>query len=220
LDIGSCNTHLVHNAFKNGTVISQWHVDSFCLDLYSWFKCSPARQEDFKTVLEELDSLLEKTILYFSITRWVLMGKVVNRILSKYIFTISLQFCSYLDQWEVLSDYFLRFLPAKQPSQSKKNKRYDAIKLVLSSNLSKVKLNFILYLCENIFDRFLTYFQSEEPLIHLLYHEMTELYRNVLLSFLKPDVVQLKSGQELLNITFDHANVWRSDKDIRIGKFY
>lgn len=119
-----------------------------------------------------------------------------------------------------MCDYFLRFLPEKQPSQIKKNKRYDSIKLTLSSNLSKVKLNFILYLCENIFDRFLTYFQSEEPLIHLLYHEMTELFRNVLLSFLKPDVVQHKSGKELLSITFDQANVWRSEKEIRIGEFF
>ena len=49
---------------------------------------------------------------------------------------------------------------------------------------------------------------------------MTELFRNVLLSFLKPDLVQHKSGQELLNITFDHPNVWRSDKEIQIGQFY
>jgi hypothetical protein len=49
---------------------------------------------------------------------------------------------------------------------------------------------------------------------------MVELYRNVLLSFLKPNVVQQKSGQELLNITFDQANLWRSEKEIRIGEFY
>jgi hypothetical protein len=49
---------------------------------------------------------------------------------------------------------------------------------------------------------------------------MTELFRNVLLSFLKPDVVQHKSGQDLLNITFDQSNLWRSEKEIRIGEFY
>jgi hypothetical protein len=87
LKIGSCNIHIVHSAFKNGMVVSKWHVDSFYLDLYSWFKCSATRQEDFKNVLEEIDSLLEKTILYFAITRWVLMGKVVNRLLSMCIFS-------------------------------------------------------------------------------------------------------------------------------------
>ncbi|CAF4497738.1 unnamed protein product, partial [Rotaria sp. Silwood2] len=81
LTIGSCNIHIVHNAFKNGILSSKWYVDSFCLDLYSWFKCSPARQEDYKNVSEDIDSVMEKAILYFSITRWVLLGKVIDRIL-------------------------------------------------------------------------------------------------------------------------------------------
>ena len=81
LQIGSCNIHVVHNAFKNGLTSSKWCIDGFCLDLYSWFKCSPARQEDFRSVIEEIDAVVEKTILYFAITRWVLLGKVVRRIL-------------------------------------------------------------------------------------------------------------------------------------------
>ncbi|CAF1530611.1 unnamed protein product [Adineta ricciae] len=168
LKLGSCSIHIVHNAFKSGLLVSKWHVENFCLDLYSWFKCSPARQEDFKNVLEEIDYLLEKTILYFSITRWVLMGKVVKRI---------------LNQWDVLCEYFLCFLPQKQPSQIKENKRYE-----------------------------------KEPLIHVLYHEMTELFRDVLSSFIKTDVVQHKSGQELLIITLDQVNLWRSEKELRIGE--
>ncbi|CAF0979657.1 unnamed protein product [Adineta steineri] len=203
LRIGGCTIHTVHNAFRSGMVSSKWYVDSFCLDLYSWFKCSPARKEDFQNVVDDIDSALEKTILYFCVTRWVLMGKVVDRILI---------------QWEVISDYFLRFLPEKQPSQIQKNKRYDNIKSILSSNLSKVKLNFVLFLCQNIFDRFLTFFQCEEPLIHLLYKELTELYRNVLLAFLKPDSVQQKSGQELLKIDLEQSAIWVADKEIRIGE--
>jgi hypothetical protein len=94
LKIGGCNIHLVHNSFKNGLESSKWHIDTFCLDLYSWFKCSPARKEDFKNVVDEIDSTIEKAILYFAITRWVLLGKVVNRILSMFIsFFICLYFC-------------------------------------------------------------------------------------------------------------------------------
>lgn len=126
----------------------------------------------------------------------------------------------YLDQWDILHDYFLRFLPEKQPTQIRENKRYDSIKSILSSHLSKARLNFVLYLCENIFERFLTHFQSEEPLIHILRHEMTELYRNVLLSFLKPDSIQQKSSDDLLDVGFEQGVLWRSDKDIRIGKLY
>ncbi|CAF3042122.1 unnamed protein product [Rotaria sp. Silwood2] len=139
LTIGSCNIHVIHNAFKNGILSSKWYVDSFCLDLYSWFKCSPARQEVYKNVSDSIDSVMEKTILYFSITRWILLGKVIDRI---------------LNQWNILCDYFLCFLTEKQPVQIRENKRYESIKLVLSSNFSKVKFNFVLYLCENIFYRF------------------------------------------------------------------
>ncbi|CAF1203448.1 unnamed protein product [Rotaria sp. Silwood1] len=38
-------------------------------------------QEDYKNVSEDIDSVMEKAILYFSITRWVLLGKVIDRIL-------------------------------------------------------------------------------------------------------------------------------------------
>ncbi|CAF4107403.1 unnamed protein product [Rotaria sordida] len=176
LTIGSCNIHIIHNAFKNGILSS---------------KC------------EDIDSVMEKAILYFSITRWVLLGKVIDRI---------------LNQWDILCDYFLCFLPEKQPVQIRENKRYESIKLVLSSNFSKVKFNFMLYLCENIFDRFLTFFQREEPLIHLLYCELNDLYQNVLLSFLKSDSVQQKSGQDLLNINFEQSALWIADKEIKIGE--
>ncbi|CAF4273778.1 unnamed protein product [Rotaria sp. Silwood2] len=124
LTIGSCNIHVIHNAFKNGILSSKWYVDSFCLDLYSWFKCSPARQEVYKNVSDSIDSVMEKTILYFSITRWILLGKVIDRI---------------LNQWNILCDYFLCFLTEKQPVQIRENKRYESIKLVLSSNFSKQK---------------------------------------------------------------------------------
>lgn len=85
LKIGGCNLHVVHNAFKAGLESAKWQIDIFCLDLYSWFKCSPARQEDFKEVIDDIDATIEKTILYFAITRWILLGKVVNRVLRMFI---------------------------------------------------------------------------------------------------------------------------------------
>ncbi len=42
LKIGSYNIHILHKAFKNGIESSKWHVDGFCLNFYSWFKCSSA----------------------------------------------------------------------------------------------------------------------------------------------------------------------------------
>ncbi|CAF5139890.1 unnamed protein product, partial [Rotaria sp. Silwood1] len=79
LKLGSCNIHVVHNAFKAGTTVSCWHIQDFCIDLWSWFCRSPARKEDFVKLGEELNEEVEKSILYFVCTRWVLLGKVVDR---------------------------------------------------------------------------------------------------------------------------------------------
>ena len=74
------------------------------------------------------------------------------------------------------------------------------------SNISKIRLNFILFLCQSIFDRFLRCFQKEGPLVHLLYYELCELYRTVLLSFLSREHVGSTFGSALLDIDFKLAD--------------
>jgi hypothetical protein len=53
------------------------------MDLWSWFHHSPARREDFVKVVNDLNDTIEKNILYFVCTRWVLLGKVIDRVLRK-----------------------------------------------------------------------------------------------------------------------------------------
>jgi hypothetical protein len=118
----------------------------------------------------------------------------------------------------VLREYFLVYLPANQRQQIQKNTRYDKIQDVLASNVSKIRLNFILYLCRSIFDRFLTWFQKEGPLVHLLHHELSELYRTVLLSFLSADYVGTKFGAALLDIDYKLAEKQLTTKQLQIGK--
>jgi len=84
-------------------------------------------------------------------------------------------------------------------------------------NLSKVRVNFVLFLSQKVFDRFLTFFLSQGPLIHLLYKEMTELYRNIRLLFLKSDSVQHSSGQNLLNIGLEQSALWISDIELELA---
>ena len=100
MSIGTCNLHIVHNAFKAGMIPLQrltylvtycfpgtneadWHVENFCMDVWSWFRKSPARQEDFETIVDEINDSIEKSMLYFSSTRWILLGKVIERVLSE-----------------------------------------------------------------------------------------------------------------------------------------
>ncbi|CAF1382279.1 unnamed protein product [Adineta ricciae] len=120
--IGLCNLHVVHNGFKSGLSSASWHVENICTEIYSWFKQSPARKEDLVDTINEFNDLMEKTLLYFTITRWVLLGKDTTRIL-----ILSKPLC----------DYFLDFLPTTKKVQIQKNDKYDKIKSNLASNFKQ-----------------------------------------------------------------------------------
>ncbi|CAF4493757.1 unnamed protein product, partial [Rotaria sp. Silwood2] len=173
LNIGTCNLHVIHNGFKAGTTETNWHVENFCMNIWSWFQKSPARQEDFENIVDELNESIEKTILYFSSTRWVLLGKVIDRVLKQY---------------HVFREYFLVYLPSKQQKQIQNNSRYDNIK------------------------------EKEGPLVHLLYDELCDLYRTVLLSFLSPEHVGSTYGGALLDIDFKLAEKQLPTKKLQIGE--
>ncbi|CAF0854255.1 unnamed protein product [Adineta steineri] len=203
LNIGPCNLHVVYNGFKAGTTETSWHVENFCMDIWSWFRKSPARHEDFENIVDELNDSIETSMLYFTCTRWILLGKVIERILK---------------QFDIFREYFLVYLPSKQRKIIQNNSRYDSIKLVLTSSISKVRFNFILFLCRSIFDRCLTWFQKEGPLIHLLYFELCDLYRTVLLSFLSSEYVGSITGGALLDIDFKLSEKQLPTKKLQIGE--
>ena len=119
----------------------------------------------------------------------------------------------------MLRECFLIYLPTKQKKSIQKNSRYNDIKEVLMLNISKVRLNFILFLCQSIFDPFLTWFQKEGPLVHLLYYELCELYYTVSLSFLSPEHVGSIFGSALLDIDFKLAEKQLPTKKLHIGKW-
>ena len=86
---------------------------------------------------------MEKTVLYFTATRWVLLGKVIDPVLSTYsdkIFdTAILTIC--VEKWDVLNEYFIVYLPEHDKATTLENKKHDTIKSNLSSNISKVRLS-------------------------------------------------------------------------------
>lgn len=83
---------MILNAKKNinqfiflGLSSTDWHPQNKCIDIYSWFKQSPARKQDLIDTIDDFNCLMEKTILYFTNTRWVLLGKVITRILGRFV---------------------------------------------------------------------------------------------------------------------------------------
>ena len=69
-----------------------------------------------------------------------------------------------------------------------------------------------------IFDRFLQMFQTEGPLIHVLHQGMVDLLKQVMLRFLKQDVVKEKAVDELLKLDTKIIELQLKDEDLDIGK--
>ena len=109
------------------------------------------------------------------------------------------------------------YLPENGKTQIKDNKKYNSIKLCLSSHISRTRLLFTSYLCRVIFDKFFTLFQKSSPMIHVLYEELSNLYRTVLLSFLTSEYVGNKQGNDLLLIDHKLSGKQMNDKQIKIG---
>ena len=55
VDVGTCSLHPVHNAFHKALDCLPFDIEQFANDIYSWFKLSAARRQDYNAVkLEEL----------------------------------------------------------------------------------------------------------------------------------------------------------------------
>jgi len=60
-------------------------------------------------------------------------------------------------------------------------------------------------------------FQKDEPLVHILYHKVTEVMRTCLRMFLKAEVVRENEGAELHTIDCDIGDNWLQSRDMEIG---
>ena len=55
VEIGSCNLHSAHNAFRHGmSAVPVWGIDEFVMDVFYWFKNYPALREDFHNLYSSI----------------------------------------------------------------------------------------------------------------------------------------------------------------------
>ncbi len=184
--IGSCPLHLIHNSFKIGINSTNWPIEEFINDLVIWFRHSPARREDYLKISKTLSNDIGKFIRHFSITRWLEIGSILERI---------------IEQWTNLEEYFLRFIPTKKKASVDKD-RYLPIKIILQTKITLIRLNFLVYLSHNIYGQILVWFQETKPLIHLLYDECEQLIRRLFSHFINEDLIKNKTLDELINIPY------------------
>ena len=56
IHLGSCSIHIIHNAFGKGLEQYGKGIDQLCIDLYSLFKYSAARQEDLRKFQQDMEA--------------------------------------------------------------------------------------------------------------------------------------------------------------------
>ena len=120
--------------------------------------------------MEDLTDIEAKFALRHVSSCWLSMTKPVLRI---------------LDQWENLTEYFLKFLPKQSifESKIKKTDCYKRIVDFLKQSTSKAGLCFISFIAKE-FEEYLINMQANEPMIHTMYEKMSMLLYNLMKRFL------------------------------------
>ena len=135
--------------------------------------------------------------LWYVPTRWVTLAKVLQRI---------------IQQMHVIAEMWKGFakLDSKDQPQSAAYRKI-ALKLQKKHSLC-VQLKFIVSV-STLFEKYLVFFQREQPLIHLLSDEMQALLRKLMRRFLKQECIKEKLG-----LTKTEPSNQLSDQEMIIGE--
>ena len=110
-----------------------------------------------------------------------------------------------LERWKVTKECFLEYLPKEKGFEkgAANNERYKRISTLFKrENAILVQIAFLID-AAILFQNFLTAFQFEGPLIHILFKELKSLLKSIMLRFIDPKVLEGKSGADLANIVVD-----------------
>ena len=196
INIGTCNLHVVHNSFCKALEAYGTPVDDLAVDIHSFFKISSARREDFKFIQLE-EEVETHTFLRHVPSRWLTLGPVVDRL---------------IEQWEPLQKYFTH-LANKDPKNAPTS---SAFKTRLQNKQTLVELHFLQSVMP-LYHSFLELFQTEAPLVHVLYEDLCRLVYMMMGRYVKASVYQNKTGQDLKEVKHGELQNHLSDKEMIIG---
>ena len=176
INIGTCNLHVVHNSFCKALEAYGIPVNDLAVDIHSFFKISSARREDFKFI--QLEEEVETyTFLRHVPSWWLTLGPVVDRL---------------IEQWEPLQKYFTD-LANKDPKNAPTSSAFKRSCTRLQNKQTLVELHFLQSVTP-LYHSFLELFQTEAPLVHVLYEELCRLVYMMMGRYVKASVYQNKTG--------------------------
>ena len=167
LDIGSCNLHIVHNAFRDGAKAAAWEIDNFLSSLFWLFKDSPARREDFTNVTHSIMFPLKMCS-----HRWIENVPVCERALQ-----LLPAVCTYLSA------------VAAGKLTKPQNKSFEVVRQACSDELLSAKLLFCVSVAKQLLP-FLTRYQSDKPMVPFLCTDLFKVVKQLMDRFVKSAVMK------------------------------
>ena len=165
--------HKTHGDFHKGILQFGQDVEHLSFELHSWFKIVQCKREDFIQVAVEFQNEIIFTYLKKSealFYRWLTLIPALKKV---------------EERWEQSKQYFVEFLTSKKNFEktTQQNPRYQRI----AAFFRKEKFTFV-QLAFNTdvsvpFVNFLTVFQSEGPLVDIIYKAMKDLLKIVMKRF-------------------------------------
>ena len=127
IDLGSCSIHIIHNAFEKGLEQYDKGIDQLCIDLYSLFKYSAARQEDLRKFQQNMEAEVSNFQQHTEV-RWLSIGSAIKRI---------------LEQWNVITKFTEELVKdSKNMPKSVNFKRVHAMLATKEKAVTRVSLKF------------------------------------------------------------------------------
>ena len=155
----ACLCHLAHMCTGKGAKELAVNTEDFVIDIYYHFRRSAKRKAQL--------------IKHVS-TRWPSLGKCLERTLK---------------QWDCLKSYFLSYFDLQDdPEADGQTNRETRLEKAFKNPVTKLCAMFVQSVMP-VFDSFNTSLQSEEPQIHMLLQSTIRLYRSMLTSFVRPQVI-------------------------------
>lgn len=173
LNIGYCNLHIVHSCFEVALPSHGQEVLDMVISVYTFFNDYRSRCEAYSNIQIEKNVPKKNFVKHVS-SRWLSLAKSAERL---------------LEQWPALIYYFLKFLPIQgNTKKTLESKKYQSIASVLKDATFPAQIAFTIQSAK-LFERFSRIFQTEQPMIHILYDEMSSLYALLLSKFCKPELL-------------------------------
>ncbi|XP_056451964.1 uncharacterized protein LOC130387051 isoform X3 [Gadus chalcogrammus] len=192
--VGTCGLHTLHNSVKAG--FNAWQMEKILRALHTIFLNVPARREDFIAVTKSSTFALP-----FCGHQWVENLPVAERA---------------LQIWPNILKYVaaVRTKDVNNPATSS----FDTIEVAAKDPFVIAKLEFFTAVCRTV-SPFLTRYQTDEPVLPFIAHDLAELLKSLLRRFVKIDLLRDATPAQLvrLDVTEKEATVPVRAIDIGIG---